>query len=86
MVTEVFEETGLVVMVNVAVVEPVDTLTLAGTCAALLLLLDRVTIAPPGGAAAANVTVPVDEVPPTTAVGLSVTLLSDPVNTVRLTV
>jgi hypothetical protein len=86
MMAEAFEGTGLVVIVNVAVVCPVDTLTLAGTCAALELLLDRVTMAPPGGAAAAKVTVPVDEVPPTTEVGLSVTLLREPVKTVRLAV
>jgi hypothetical protein len=51
-----------------------------------MLLLDRVTTAPPAGAAAARVTVPVDEVPPTTDVGFSVTVLSEPVITVMLVV
>ena len=78
--------TGLVVMVNVAVVAPAATVTLAGTCAAVGLLLDRLTTAPPAGAAAVNVTVPVDEVPPTTEVGFTVTVLSDPVRTARLAV
>ena len=68
--------TGVVATVKVAVVAPAATVTLAGTCAAAVLLLDRVTTAPPVGAAAVNVTVPVDEVPPSTEVGLSVTALS----------
>ena len=47
--------------------------------------LDRVTTAPPAGAAVVSVTVPVEEVPPNTAVGLKVTLVRDPV-TVRVAV
>jgi len=38
-----------------------------------VLLLDSVTTAPPLGAAALKVTVPVEELPPTTVVGLTVT-------------
>jgi hypothetical protein len=38
-VTEVFVDTGLVVIVNVAEVAPAATVTLAGTCATAVLLL-----------------------------------------------
>ena len=69
MVTEVTLATELVVTVNVAVVDPAATVTLAGTCAAVVLLLVNPTVAPPVGAAALNVTVPVDELPPVTLVG-----------------
>ena len=75
--------TGVVVTENVAVVAPAATVTLGCTCAAAVLLLDSVTMAPPEGAAEAKVTVPVDEVPPITDVGLNVTLLREPVSTVR---
>ena len=64
--------TALVVTVNVALVDPAATVTLAGVCAAALLL-DNVTIDPPVGAAALSVTVPVELLPPVTLVGLSVT-------------
>jgi len=84
MVTEVFAATGVVVTANVTEVAPAATVTLAGTCAAAVLLLDSVTIAPPVGAAWVNVTVPVDEVPPTTEVGFKVTVLRTPDNTVKL--
>jgi hypothetical protein len=49
--------------------------TLAGTVARLVLLLLRVTRAPPLGAGPFSVSVAVDEVPPRTLVGLSVTEL-----------
>jgi hypothetical protein len=84
MVTGVLLVTGLVVTEKVAVVAPDATVTLAGTCATAVLPLDSVTTAPPAGAAAANVTVPVDEAPPTTEAGFSPTVLSDPVITDRL--
>lgn len=68
---EVEALTPLVVTVNVAVVAPAATVTLAETVAAALLL-ESATTAPPGGATLPRVTVPVDELPPTTVVGLSV--------------
>lgn len=84
-VTEAFEATPEVVIVKFAVVAPEATVTLAGTCAAAVLLLDRVTTAPPVGAAPANVTVPVDDVPPSTELGFTAIVLSD-LTTVRLAV
>jgi hypothetical protein len=56
---------------KVAEVAPAATVTLVGTVAAEVLLLASVTAAPPVGAAAFNVTVPVDPVPPVTLVGFS---------------
>jgi hypothetical protein len=75
-VTEVFAATGLVVTVNVAVVAFAATVMLPGTCAAVVLLLERVTTAPPDGAGPFNVTVPVEGVPPITEAGLRVTELN----------
>jgi len=59
--------------VNVADVAPAATVILAGVCAAAVLLLDSVTTDPPVGAAAFNVTVPVELVFPVTLVGFKVT-------------
>ena len=53
-----------------ALVAPAGTMMLAGTVVELEVT-DRETAAPPAGAAAFNVTVPVDELPPVTLVGLS---------------
>src|SRR5437588_118920 len=62
-----------VLTVNVALVAPAATVTLEGTVAAAVLLLESATCAPPAGAAPLNVTVPVEDcVPPITLVGLSV--------------
>ncbi len=69
------EVTALVVTVNVAVVFPAVTLTVAGTVADELLL-DSATEIPPAGAAELRVTVPVEELPPLTLVGFSDTALS----------
>jgi hypothetical protein len=82
MVTVVFVETGLVVTVNVAVVAFAATVTLAGTCAAEGLLLERATTAPPDGAGPFSITVPVEDVPPITAVGLNVTVFTTAAATV----
>src|SRR5919198_1908199 len=70
MLADVEADTGEVLTVNVAVVFPAATVTLAGTVATALSL-ESVTTVPPVGAAAASVTVPVEVLPPTTAVGLS---------------
>ena len=65
--------TATVVTVNVALVAPAATVTLAGTVATDVLLLLSVTTAPPVGAALLNVTVPVEELPPVTLVGFRLT-------------
>jgi hypothetical protein len=82
-VADMVPATGLVVAVNVAVFAFATTVTLAGTCAAAVLLLDRVTTAPPAGAALVSVTVAVDVVPPTTVMGLTVTVLTTAARTVK---
>lgn len=65
--------TTLVLTVKVAVVVPAATVTLAGTRATAVLLLERVTCTPPEGAAPLSATVPVEDcTPPVTLVGLSV--------------
>ena len=86
MVDEVLAATGLVVTVKVAVVALAATVTLAGTCAAAVLLLDRVTTAPPAGAGPVSFTVPVEDVPPITETGLKVTELTAAAVTVKLAV
>ncbi len=65
--------------VNVALAAPAGTVTLAGTVAADILL-ESETVAPPYGAGPLRVTVPVEDEPPLTLVGLSVTEdnVSDP--------
>ena len=72
MVTEVEVVTATVVTVKVALVALAVTLTLAGTVAALLLLCSE-TEMPPVGAGPVRVTVPVEELPPTTDVGFMLT-------------
>jgi hypothetical protein len=64
--------TDTVLTVKVALVAPAATVTLAGVDAAAELSLSDTT-RPPLGAAALNVTVPVDALPPTTLVGLTAT-------------
>ena len=72
MVAEVEMRTMDVFTVKVALVAPAGANTLEGTLAAPLLLESR-TDAPPAGAGALSVTVPVEDCrPPTTLVGFSV--------------
>ncbi len=71
MLTVVDAATALVLTVNVVLVAPAATVTLDGTLAAVVLLLESVTTAPPDGAAPLKVTVPVEEFPPVTLVGFS---------------
>ena len=73
MLTVVVVTTELVVTANVIDVLPAGIVTLAGTWAAVALLLERITVAPPDGAAPFRVTVPVELLSPVTAVGFSVT-------------
>jgi hypothetical protein len=71
-VAEVEMRTVDVLTVNVALVAPAGTVTLAGTPADGLLLESR-TCAPPAGAGPLSVTVPIEDcTPPITFVGLSV--------------
>jgi hypothetical protein len=72
MVTVVDAATVLVLTVNDALVAPAATVTLEGTLAAVVLLLESTTCAPPVGAGPLRVTVPVEEFPPVTLVGLKV--------------
>jgi hypothetical protein len=72
MVTVVEAETALVLTVNVALVAPAAIVTLDGTLATTVLLLESATCAPPAGAGPLSVTVPVEEFPPVTLVGLNV--------------
>jgi len=76
-VTAVDAETALVVTVNAALVAPAAIVTLAGTLATVVLLLESATCAPPAGAGPLSVTIPVDEFPPTTIVGFSVSVESE---------
>lgn len=64
--------TANVVTLNVPLLAPPAMLKLAGTVAALVLLLISVTVNPDGGAGPLKTRVPTDPVPPVTNVGLSV--------------
>jgi hypothetical protein len=69
MVTAVEAVIGVVLTTNVADVAPANTVTLTGTVAMGLLSVN-VTIVPPAGAAPLRFTVPFEETPPITVVGL----------------
>jgi hypothetical protein len=71
-VTTVVLATDVVATLNAALVAPLGTVTLVGADAAVELSLSD-TANPPLGAAALNVTVPVEDVPPATVVGLRLT-------------
>jgi hypothetical protein len=60
-----------VLTANVALVAPAAMITLAGVRAAVVLLLESATCAPPVGAVPLSVTVPVDEFPPVTLAGFT---------------
>jgi len=76
MVTGVDAVTELAVTVKLALLAPPGMVTLAATLATDVLLLERVTSAPPAGAPALKVTVPAEDVGPTTLVGFSAKLES----------
>ena len=67
--------TGVVTIGNVAEPTPALTSTLAGTVAEALSLPSAI-VAPPAGAGAVRLTVPVEFCPPLTTDGLAVTELS----------
>jgi hypothetical protein len=73
--TDVAVVTVDVVTVKVRLVAPAATVTVVGTVAAVELS-DSETTAPPEGAAALSLTVPVEDAPPTTVVGLNVSDVS----------
>jgi hypothetical protein len=56
--------------VNVAVFDPAGTVTEAGTLTFVALLLTRLTVHPPFGAAVRRVTVPIELLPPMIDAGL----------------
>jgi hypothetical protein len=74
-VTLVFDVTAVVVTGKVPVVAPAATVTLDGADATAPLLLVSEISAPPDGAPAVSVTVPVADVPPLSDVGLTLTAL-----------
>jgi len=85
-VTEVEVATVLVVTVKVAVVAPAATVTLAGSVATEVRLLESVTTVPPVGAGPESVIVPVDGAGPLTVVGFRVKALSVGAVTVNVAV
>jgi len=81
-----FAATATVVTVNVVLLEPAGTVTDAGTVAFLLLDVRATGSAPPVETAPTSVTVPVEELPPATDVGVTDTADTNGGHTVALTV
>lgn len=71
-VAVVFDDCVRVAIVKLPVDAPAGISSVAGTVAAAVLLLSSVTEAPPAGAGPLKTTVPIEAVPPVTAVGFSV--------------
>ena len=71
-VATIFRLPLVVAIVNLADELPERIVTVAGTLARNGWLLDKFTTIPPDGATALSVTVPIEEAPPATMVGLSV--------------
>src|SRR5437879_819346 len=76
MLTVVGAVTALVLTVNVALVAAAAIVTLEGTVATDVSLLESATCVPPDGAGPLSVTVPLDELPPITLVGIRVSEVS----------
>jgi hypothetical protein len=74
--TVVLVWTGMLVNVNVVLVDPAGIVTVAGTVPAAGVSEDRLTGNPPTGALLLIVTVPVEGVPPMTDVGFITTVAS----------
>jgi hypothetical protein len=70
-VTAAEAATAVVLTVNVALVAPAAIVTVEGTLATVVLLLESATCAPPVGAGPLSVTVPVEEFPPVTLAGFN---------------
>jgi len=85
MVAVVFAETGVEVMVNLPVLVPAGTTTLAGTCADVELLA-MATVEPPAGEGPVRNTVPDVDLPLTTELGFRMTLESVGAFTVKVAV
>jgi hypothetical protein len=85
-VTAFADVTVLVVTVKVAVVLPAATVTVPGTVATDVRLLESATTTPPVGAAPESVTVPVDGAGPLTVVGFKLSALNVGAVTVKFTV
>jgi len=78
--------TAPVVTVKVTLFAPAGIVAVAGTCAAVVLVLLRLTTAPPEGAAPFRVSVPVEDVPPVTVLGDNVSPVNDATETVSVVV
>ena len=76
MLTLVLLATAFVLIAKVALGLPAGIVTVAGTVATPVLLLVRLTTAPPAGAFPASVTVPCEDDPPVTVAGFALTALS----------